>query len=447
MKRNAVFKRVFCAVLVLWMLFVVGCTDSPSPTPDIPEQDEEKTEFENESPAAPEQDQNEPNDKKEYTAKQFDFDAASDPFAASQMAFSLELFQRSVAAAGAGESTLISPLSVSMALAMTACGASGQTREQMETVLARGITFEELLMGMGAMQQKMQENQKVTTQVANSLWLRQSAIRLEETFLRHNEEYFGSVVYERPFNNQTLEEINSWVSDHTKGMIPSVLEEITPATMMYLVNALYFEAKWSQPYRYVEAGTFTTADGTVKQVKTMSSTEDYYDDGLAQGFSKYYDGYGYQFVALLPNEGISIEEYVAGLTYENLFGMLREDGVSGYAARATIPQFELQYDDSGRMVQILKDMGMVDAFEASQADFSAMGSATDGPLYVNSVIHKTAMSVDENVTCAAAATQVGMGAGGMPEIVYLTFDRPFVCMIVDSKTKIPLFMAVVTDVD
>ena len=92
MKRNAVFKRVFCAVLVLWMLFVVGCTDSPSPTPDIPEQDEEKTEFENESPAAPEQDQNEPNDKKEYTAKQFDFDAASDPFAASQMAFSLELF-------------------------------------------------------------------------------------------------------------------------------------------------------------------------------------------------------------------------------------------------------------------------------------------------------------------------------------------------------------------
>jgi serpin B len=429
------------------MLVVVGCTDSPSPTPDIPEQDEEKTEFENESPAAPEQDQNEPNDKKEYTAKQFDFDAASDPFAASQMAFSLELFQRSVAAAGAGESTLISPLSVSMALAMTACGASGQTREQMETVLARGITFEELLMGMGAMQQKMQENQKVTTQVANSLWLRQSAIRLEETFLRNNEEYFGSVVYERPFNNQTLEEINAWVSDHTGGMIPSILKEIDSATVMYLINALYFEAQWREPYRYVAEGTFTTADGTVRQVETLRSSESYYDDGLAQGFSKYYDGYGYQFVAMLPNEGVSIEEYVAGLTYENLLGMLREGGVSNYIAVATLPKFELEYDAGDTLMQILKDMGMVDAFEASQADFSAMGSATDGPLYVNSVIHKTAMSVDENGTCAAAATPVGPGSGGMPEIVYLTFDRPFVCMIVDSKTKIPLFMGVVMDVE
>ena len=386
--------------------------------------------------------------KDEYVGKQFDFDAASDPFAASQMDFSLELLQRSVSAAKEGESTLISPLSVSMALAMTACGASGETRAQMEAMLARGITFDELLEGLGAIRQKTYENKWATVRVANSLWTRKDAITLKEAYLAQNADYFGSVVYDRPFNNKTLKEINDWVSDRTDGMIPQTLEEIDPATVMYLINTLYFEAEWSEQYSRVGDGTFKTADGQVRNVKTLTSTESvYYDDGLAKGFSKYYAG-GYSFVAMLPNEGISIEEYVAGLTSENLLGMLQKQGESGYDAKATIPKLDMAYSDEGRMLDILIAMGMVDACDAAKADFSAMGTTQDGVLYLDSVVHKTALELDENGTRAAAVTVGGMNnGGGMPlETVTLVFDRPFVFMIVDYTTKIPLFMGVVMDV-
>lgn len=391
---------------------------------------------------------NKTSSKDEYVGKQFDFDAASDPFAASQMAFSLDLFQRSVAAAREGESTLISPLSVSMALTMAACGASGETRAQMEAMLARGITFDELLEGLGAIRQKTYQNERATVRIANSLWMRQGSIELKQPYLEQNEQYFGSVVYERPFNNKTLKEINSWVSDHTDGMIPKTLEEIDPLTVMYLINTLYFEAKWSEQYSRVGDGIFTTADGTTRNVKTLTSTESvYYDDGRAKGFSKYYEG-GYSFVAMLPNEGVSIEEYVAGLTSENLLGMLKTQGESDYDARATIPKLDMEYDDNERMKDILIAMGMVDACDAGKADFSAMGTTQDGVLYLDTVIHKTALELDENGTRAAAVTVGGMNGGGMPpEIVTLVFDRPFVFMIVDYTTKIPLFMGVVMDVE
>jgi len=314
-------------------------------------------------------------------------------------------------------------------------------------MLARGITFDELLEGLGAIRQKTYENKWATVRIANSLWTRKDAIALKEAFLSQNADYFGSVVYDRPFNNKTLKEINDWVSDRTDGMIPQTLEEIGPATVMYLINTLYFEAEWSEQYSRVGDGTFTTADGQVRNVKTLTSTESvYYDDGLAKGFSKYYAG-GYSFVAMLPNEGVSIEEYVAGLTSENLLGMLKTQGESGYDAKATIPKLDMAYSDEGRMLDILIAMGMVDACDAAKADFSAMGTTQDGILYLDSVVHKTALELDENGTRAAAVTVGGMNGGGMPlETVTLVFDRPFVFMIVDYTTKIPLFMGVVMDV-
>ena len=100
------------------------------------------------------------------------------------------------------------------------------------------------------------------------------------------------------------------------------------------------------------------------------------------------------------------------------------------------------------MKDILIAMGMVDACDAAKADFSAMGTTQDGVLYLDSVVHKTALELDENGTRAAAVTVGGMNGGGMPlETVTLVFDRPFVFMIVDYTTKIPLFMGVVMDIE
>ena len=368
----------------------------------------------------------------------------SAPESASLTDFALRLFK---AGNEDGENTLISPLSVLAALSMTANGAKGVTLAEMEAVL--GMPVNRLNGYMHSYMNSLPSGEKYMLSLANSIWFTDdSRFTVNEDFLQTNADYFGADIYRSPFDNSTLKDINLWVDQKTDGMIPEILDEIPEAAVMYLINALAFEAEWMEIYTKdsVSTNTFTTADGTSQQVEFMYSTESgYFEDENATGFIKYYKDRKYAFVALLPNEGTTVTEYVNSLDGESLASMLADPINS--KVKVSIPKFETEYDTE--MSEILFEMGMKKAFNGFEADFSALGTSTAGNIFISRVLHKTFIAVGEKGTKAGAATAVEMQDECAPEFeetkkVYL--DRPFVYMLIDCENSIPFFIGTLNEV-
>ena len=353
--------------------------------------------------------------------------------------FAVELLRQT----DTGGSTPLSPVSVVYALAMTANGAAGETLTQMESVL--GLPLEELNACLRAYADQLPAEDGGRCSLANSIWLRDQADRLtvEQSFLDAAAAYYDASVFRAPFDESTLRDINAWVSDHTGGLIPSIVEEIPESAVIYLINALAFEGEWEDIYRedQVHDGTFTTEDGREQPAELMYGAETaYLEDDLAAGFLKYYQGQNYAFAALLPNEGVSLDDYLSSLTGERLRDLLTHP--QDTVVQTAIPKFTAE--TTVELNDALSALGMADAFDVGLADFSAMGASTDGPLYISRVLHKTHLTLDERGTRAGAATAVQMdGSTADPLSVYLT--RPFLYVLMDCEAGLPLFIGTVRD--
>ena len=347
-----------------------------------------------------------------------------------------------------GKNTLISPLSVLCALAMTANGAEEETLAQMEEVL--GMTTDELNLYLYSYMKNLPQGDKYKLSLANSIWFTEDErFTVNQDFLQTNADYYSADIYKAPFDKQTLKDINNWVKQNTDGMIPEILDQIPPEAIMYLVNALAFEAEWSEIYEkhQIKDGEFTKEDGTKQDVKFMYGSEGtYFEDEKATGFMKRYKGGKYAFVAMLPNEGVSVSEYIASLDGESLNALLANPQYA--TVRTSIPKFETEY--KVEMSDILQSMGMTEAFDMYNADFEGLGTSTDGNIYISRVLHKTFISVGAKGTKAGAATIVEMNDSAAaeptePKEVYL--DRPFVYMLVDCENNIPFFIGTMMDVN
>lgn len=356
--------------------------------------------------------------------------------------FAVRLFQTGMMP---GENTLVSPLSVVSALAMTAQGADGETLSQMESVLGLPVDV------LGPLLRDYRELLDLTVSkvsLANSIWFRDDPdLTVEQSFLQTNADYFAADVYKAPFDGSTVQDINRWVSGHTDGMIQDVLSEIPEAAMLYLVNALAFDGQWQQIYQpyQVQEETFTTESGQARQAQLMYAEEHrYVCDDQAEGFVKYYKGGDCAFVALLPREGLSVADYVSGLTGQGLHQLLTS--VQDTLVETALPQFET--GSSMELQEVLAAMGMPDAFDVGKADFSRMGHYTGGNLLLSRVLHKTYIRVDTEGTQAGAATVVEAAAGAAPmeeEPKRVILDRPFVYMLIDCETNIPFFIGTMMD--
>ncbi|MBQ9838310.1 MAG: serpin family protein [Oscillospiraceae bacterium] len=359
--------------------------------------------------------------------------------------FAIRLFK---ASEESGKNTLISPLSVLCALAMTANGAEEETLAQMGEVL--GMTTEELNLYLYSYMQNLPQGEKYKLSLANSIWFTEDErFTVNQDFLQTNADYYGADIYKAPFDKQTLKDINNWVKQNTDEMIPEILDKIPDEAIMYLVNALAFEAEWMEIYekQQVRDGKFTKEDRTKQDVEFMYGTEGtYLEDENAIGFKKYYKGGKYAFVAMLPNEGVSVSEYIASLNGESLNALLSNPQYG--TVYTSIPKFETEY--TVEMAEILKGMGMTEAFDMYNADFEGLGTSTAGNIYISRVLHKTFISVGEKGTKAGAATVVEMADGAAaepqePKEVYL--DRPFVYMLIDCENNIPFFIGTMMDVN
>lgn len=346
------------------------------------------------------------------------------------------------ASAKEGENTLVSPLSVLCALSMTLNGAEGETKAQMEAVL--GMSAEELNGHIYNYINSLPQGEKYKLNIANSIWFKDSpSLAVNRDFLQTNADYYGASIYKAPFDKETLKDINNWIEEKTDGMIPKILDEISEEAIMYLVNALAFEAEWQEVYfeHQVSEGKFTLEDKSTVNAEFMYSDERLYiETENASGFIKRYNGGKYAFAALLPNEDITVSQLIDTLKGDELNETLSNPKLC--AVKAKIPKFETEF--SIELSEALRSMGINDAFDGGLADFSKLGTSTNGNIYISRVLHKTFISVGEKGTKAGAATVVEMDTEGCIEIldsvkeVYL--DRPFVYMLIDCETNTPFFI-------
>ena len=363
--------------------------------------------------------------------------------------FAVRLFQRSMEMEMKPGSKipniLISPISVFMALSMTANGADGETLGQMEEVL--GMSVDNLNAYAMEYLKNLPNGKKYKLHMANSIWFRDEENRLtvKEDFLQKNKDFYGADVYKSPFDDTTVRDINLWVEEKTDGMIDEILEEISYDTVMYLINALSFDAKWLTEYKSndVWAGKFHLNSTIAQDVEMLHSEErTYLEDELATGVMKYYADKKYAFVALLPKEGVNLYQYVNSLTGEHLQELLAN--AKNVTVDTTIPKFEVEYETE--MSKILEYMGMTDAFDGGKADLTRMGSSTRGNLFLNRVLHKTFLTLDELGTKAGAVTVVEVNdecAMIDENRKQVTLDRPFFYMIIDCENNQPIFMGTV----
>lgn len=373
-------------------------------------------------------------------------------FIAQQLDLYFDLFKAIAAEDKANDETdslLVSPMSIVLALAMTANGADGQTKSEMQSLLGGEKTIEELNEYLYSYVNNLPSDKKSKLELANSIWFRDDADKLivEKEFLQKNADYYSASAYKSPFDENTVNDINNWVKKHTDGMIDEIIESIDPLAIMYLINAVTFDAEWLVPYEKmdVSTGRFTDYYGETSNAEMMCSTENrYIHDDQTTGFIKNYSGSNYSFVALLPSEGIDVYDYINNLDgekFSSLMNSKEQDSVF-----ATMPKFSYDYDIT--MNDVLKSLGMPSAFSPYEADFSKLGTSPLGNIYINNVLHKTFISVDELGTRAGAATAVELRAeGAMMTEKTVCLDRPFVYAIVDNATSLPIFIGAVTELD
>lgn len=369
-------------------------------------------------------------------------------FSKTVMDFATQLFQQT-ASTDSGKNVMISPLSVFTALSMTANGAKGETLHEILQTIAPGYSLEELNQHTHQLLSKLPSSETAKLLQANSIWFQndKNQFQANPDFLQINADYYQADLYSAPFDKQTLSDINHWVSEHTNQMIPKMLSEIPTDAVMYLINALAFEASWASPYQTydVQDCEFTNLDRSVSTVSMMHSQESsYLKMEHAEGFLKPYSE-SYAFAAFLPDEEISLETFIKELTSEALFETLSHPLEE--TTEVLLPKFTSEY--STELSDSLINMGMTLPFDLKQADFSSLSANQDPQnLAISRILHKTYISVEEKGTRAAAATAVEIEKECLVEASHhVELTRPFVYMILDQNTKLPIFIGMVTNLN
>lgn len=373
-----------------------------------------------------------------------------DKFKDAAANFAFELLKESNKAGYEGDSLLVSPLSVMLALSMTANGAEGKTLEQFEEVLGSGLSIDELSEQLFNYTSSLVSTDKAKFNIANAVWLTSDpSFSVNRHFISRIEDTFDAdIVAADLAKPSTTDEINSWVKKETFNMIDKIIEpgSLDEKTIMVLLNAIAFDAEWaveiSDKACYEDIFKGTNGDETVKFMRT--SGDRYLEGNNEIGFIKNYSGGNYAFLALLPNEGIDIDDYVKSLTGEEFLEIYQDSYSNLAAVNAVMPHFT--FDCSINMNEILDKMGISEAFDPFKSDLSGIGMSEKGNLYISNVLHKTHIELDNKGTKAAAVTSVTIAtytSVSTPTVVKkVVLDRPFVYAIVDTETGLPVFLGV-----
>lgn len=367
---------------------------------------------------------------------------SGDPQAVMLTGVSVSLFADTWAFCGENENFLMSPLSLIEVLGMVSEGADGETRSQLEELFGYGTNT--ISQHMRYLSNNLPSSKGARLDIANSIWIRDSrALQVKDDFLKAMKGYYDAEVFRAAFDQATVDDINQWCSDKTDGMIEKMLEQIEAQQMMFLINAICFDAKWQEPYEKgdVFEDDFYTEEGIISQASYMRSNEGIYlGDENTTGFRKLYKE-GYSFAALLPEEGLTMEEYLADFTGEKLQNLLRNQSFE--PVYSMLPKFS--GETSMKLSGMLQQAGVTDVFDSEKADLLPMAELNGESLYVSEIIQKTFIEVDEQGTKAAAVTMAMAEGSAEAPMKVVKLDRPFVYMILEDESNTPIFLGVVMD--
>ena len=399
-------------------------------------------------------------------------EAADKKIVADMNRHGFELF-RHLSEKEADENAFISPYSINSAFGLVYCGAREKTAEEIRTVLGLPADPEALGQFFNAVSKDYAANETIEVLVSNSVWYEQKYEKaILPSFFAMIEKYYDGTFFKEDFTAPVplVKKVNTYVEEHTKNMIKDLLSpsDITKKTFMILLNTLYFEAKWKTPFKKEDTKPtiFRNFDGTEKRVKMM------YRRGFDIGYYSNeednvhavvlpYEDTRFDLIALMPiragaDQGEAAMKNIISKIGDKLDSWLSKR--SPYETRLWLPVADLTCKYS--LKDDLKELGMTTPFNMTAANFHGIAEPpkdrppTDEDLiyiWIENVIHKTALKMDEESTKAAAATAIIMGgfggfSGGQPPPVNIfRADRPYLVLIRDNQTGLILFAGRIND--
>jgi serpin B len=364
--------------------------------------------------------------------------------------FGINLFKEVLKAEEPEENVMISPLSVSLALAMTYNGADGDTKEAMEKTLElSGFTIDEINENYKMLIDALASvDPKVLMSIANSIWYKHT-FEVEQDFIDVNQNYFYAEVSPLDFNDpDAVTTINNWVADKTNDKITEILDYIPADAVMYLINAIYFKGIWK--YEFDESDTeekpFYLSNGTIKDVPMMiqEASFNYLSNDIMQAVEMPYGAGNYSMIILLPQYNKTLDDIIDQLSNENWNKWLNEF-YEAEKVQIHLPKFKFEYENS--LNNELINLGMEIAFDPYNADFSNINP--DWQLYISRVIHKTFIEVNEEGTEAAAVTLVEI-CRIISEVetgIHFYVNQPFIFAIKEKYTNAIIFIGKVMEPD
>lgn len=352
---------------------------------------------------------------------------------------------------GNGASVIVSPLSVSLALAMTYNGAAAGTKAAIGQTLAVSSFSDEDLnrANHGLLDTLEKADPAVKMEIANALWA-QSGFRINPQFLKQSEEFYDAAVENLDFRNdpgKAADTINAWVDRKTHRKIPTIVQRSDRSTGLILTDAVYFKGRWTTPFdkKATKPGKFHLQGGGSVEVPMMAQSEQYpyFETDAFQAIRLPYGNERFAMYIFLPRMATGLPGLMRSLDkshWNEWTGQLLER-----QGKIVMPRLELTYASS--LNDALKAIGMAMAFDPAQADFSRINTPPPR-LFIGDVEHKTYVKLDEEGTEAAAATSVGMltMSIAMPQKrpFEMVVDHPFFCAIAELQSGVLLFAGAVT---
>jgi serpin B len=359
--------------------------------------------------------------------------------------FGLELYQKIYAGEEAADNIMVSPLSVSLALAMTYNGANGETKKAMEeTLKVYGLSPDEINESYASLVAALKSlDPKVILEIANAIYYRED-FPVEQDFVSTNQNYYDAKVEALDFGSpQAVNTINDWVTDKTHNKIDKIIDQISDEHIMFLLNAIYFKGIWQSEFDedYTEDLPFYLENGSTVQVPTMQKTESlpYYSNNIFRAVKLAYGAGNYNMFVFLPREENSLEDIVDELSVDSWKNWM-ESFTDTVNIDLKLPRLKYKYEI--KLNDVLTDMGMGIAFTRGMADFTGINK--NGNLNIDYVKHKTFIEVNEKGTEAAAVTVVAIEYTSVgPQNMQFNVNRPFLYAITEKDTDAILFMGTV----
>ena len=380
-------------------------------------------------------------------------------FANDNNRFTLNFLKTVNEADRSGKSFIYSPLSITYVLGMVNDAATGQTEQELEQTLGfheGGIQAvndycKKLIDGLPKV------DKDVTLDIANAIFVNKNIAKLKPQFEQDMQTYYNAKAEALDFTaSSTLDHINGWCDEKTKGMIPKILDKVEPNMVTYLLNAIYFKADWASKFdtKNTKNESFSKEKGegsTTLPMMHQNVLINYLKNDTYHAIEMPYGNGSWKMTVMLPEEGKTTDDIInrlanCGILEGNGFCGTMGDNYGHYEVDLKLPRFETSSDTDlvpGRLIGLMQKMGIHLAFDRQFAEIPNM---CERPIYINMMGQKARIKVNEEGSEAAAVTIAGgmytSYTSGTIEYPTATFhaNRPFVYVISELRTGIILFV-------